>query len=183
MPMLSRTGWTVERLAELPDDGNRYEIIDGELFVTPAPALLHQNALLDLVQMLGAYARDVDLALAFAPVDIPFAEGTSVQPDLLVMPLSHGKRPRAFTDVGVLVLALEILSPSTARRDRTVKRVMYQKYNVPEYWIVDIDARTIEVWRPDDEQPHVCRERLVWQPSPTHQPLSLDLLAFFAGLD
>lgn len=183
MPLLTRTGWTVERLAELPDDGNRYEIIDGELFVTPAPALLHQNALFDLVQLLVAYVRAVELSLSFAPVDISFSASTSVQPDLLVLPLYHGKRPRAFSDVGVLVLAVEILSPSTARRDRTVKRVMYQKRNVPEYWIVDIDAHTIEVWRPADTEPHVCRDRLQWQPSPTHPPLDIDVTAFFAGLD
>ena len=183
MPILARNDWTVERLATLPDDGNRYEIIDGELFVTPTPSMVHQMVCTDFIRLLDAYVSALGQELFGSPISVPFSERTYIEPDVSVVPRVNGKRPRAFSDAGVLTLVVEVLSPSTARRDRTVKRVMYQKNNVPEYWIVDIDACTIEVWRPTDTQPHVCRDRLVWQPSPTHPPLEIDVTAFFAGLD
>ena len=183
MPLLSRNGWTLDGLAALPDDGNRYEIIDGELFVTPTPTMRHQMIVSDLFRILDAYVCELGQELFGSPIGVPFSERTYIEPDMTVVPRVNGKRPVAFSDAGVLTLAVEVLSPSTARRDRTVKRVMYQKNNVPEYWIVDIDARTIEVWRPTDTQPHVCRERLVWQPSPSHPPLEIDVNAFFAALD
>lgn len=73
-----------------------------------------------------------------------------------------------------------MLSPSTARYDREVKRRLYQREGVPEYWIVDLDARSIERWRPSDEAPEVFRETLVWHPRGAGEPLAIDLLALFA---
>ena len=73
-----------------------------------------------------------------------------------------------------------MLSPSTARYDRTLKRKRYQRAGVPEYWIVDPDARVIERWRPEDERPEVASESLSWQPVPGTSPLLLDLPALFA---
>ena len=77
-------------------------------------------------------------------------------------------------------LAVEILSPGTAGRDRGIKRRLYQQAEVPEYWIVDLDARLVERWRPGDERPEILSETLTWQPSESASPFELDLAGFFA---
>ena len=80
------------------------------------------------------------------------------------------------------MLAIEILSPDTARPDRRVKRRLYQRERVPEYWIVDVDAGLVDRWRPDTDCPEVLAESLSWQPDPAHAPLVLDLPLFFASV-
>jgi Uma2 family endonuclease len=77
------------------------------------------------------------------------------------------------------ILVIEILSPSTARYDRITKRRRFQRSGIPEYWIVDLDARAIERWRPADERPEILDERLVWHPPGAAQPLELDLPRYF----
>jgi Uma2 family endonuclease len=86
----------------------------------------------------------------------------------------------AWSEVTSLLLAVEILSPSTARYDRIVKRRRYQRAGIPEYWIVDPDSRVIERWRPNDERPEVASEVLEWRPVAEAPPLLLDLPALFA---
>lgn len=103
-----------------------------------------------------------------------------VEPDLFVVPLVGGRRPLRWEDVRRLQLAIEILSPSTARADRLRKRALYQRERVPEYWIVDPDARVVERWRPDDERPEILDARLEWQPDPTASSLLIDLNGYFA---
>lgn len=100
-------------------------------------------------------------------------------PDVFVAPLIEGRKPQSWEDVGTILLAVEILSPTTARADRHVKRGLYQRERVPEYWIVDVDARLIERWRPGDERPEILGEQLDWQPDPSHPPLVIDLPAYF----
>jgi Uma2 family endonuclease len=78
-----------------------------------------------------------------------------------------------------LRLAAEVLSPSTARADRIVKRRRLQRAEVPEYWIVDLDARLVERWRPGDRRPELLEDRLEWRPEPSLEPLALDLPALF----
>jgi Uma2 family endonuclease len=89
-------------------------------------------------------------------------------------------RPREWSDISSLLLAIEVVSPSTARADRMRKRQVYQTEGVPEYWIVDLDARVVERWRPADERPEIVSEILVWHPEPTAPPLSIDLATLFA---
>ena len=91
-----------------------------------------------------------------------------------------GRRPRNWPEIHELLLAVEVLAPSTARADRQVKRRKYQRQGVPEYWIVDLDARLVERWRPGDERPELLEGRLEWQPALTAPPLVLDLDMFFA---
>jgi len=91
----------------------------------------------------------------------------------------NGRRPRTWDEVGRLLLAVEVLSPSTARKDRVAKRSLYQRYGVPEYWLVDVDGGVVERWRPCDERPEILTDRLEWQPSVEHTPLSIDLIAYF----
>jgi Uma2 family endonuclease len=182
MPTLKRH-WTVADLADLPDDGNRYEVIDGELFVTPAPVMRHQRAISELYGLLKSYVEDQRLGyVLFAPVDVIFSPKRGVQPDLLVIPPFEGRFPESFEQVGRLLLAVEVLSPTTARADRVAKRTLFREEGVPEYWIVDLDARTIERSTPMEPRPEILVERLTWQPEGAPAPLEIDLPAYFAGV-
>lgn len=174
-------GWTAEMVRALPDDGKRYEVIDGELFVTPAPSWRHGDAVLGLVRRIDPYLREHRLGhLKIAPQDVEFDPRNMVEPDLFVVPLVNGRRPLRWEDVRRLLLAIEILSPTTARADRLRKRALYQRERVPEYWIVDPDARVVERWLPEDERPEILDTHLEWQPDPAAPPLVLDLTAYFA---
>lgn len=180
MPTLKRH-WTVDDLAELPDDGNRYEVVDGELFVTPAPSLDHQEAVLRLATLISEYVQREGVGhLVVSPADVTFSKSRSVQPDLFVVPPVAGRRPRHFRDVGRLLLAIEILSPSTARADRVAKRTLFREERVPEYWIVDLDSRTVERSTPADPRVEIASEQLIWQPAGAVTPLTIDLADYFA---
>jgi Uma2 family endonuclease len=174
-------GWTAEMLQALPDDGKRYEIIDGELFVTPAPGYPHQRALRELFRHLDAYLHGRrDAEVIFSPADVRSGPRTSVQPDLFVMQRPVRPGPHGWPDLETLILAVEILSPSTARADRTVKRRLYQSRGIAEYWIVDLDARLVERWRPGDERPEILSERIEWRVEGGAEPFVIDLPALFA---
>jgi Uma2 family endonuclease len=114
-----------------------------------------------------------------SPADVTFTDGSLVQPDVFVAPLIHGRRPQDWSEITSLVLAVEVLSPSTARADRQVKLRLFRRQRVPQYWIVDVDARVIERWRPDDERPEILVNEVAWQPDPAHAPLIIDLPAYF----
>lgn len=166
MPAVSPPFWTAERVRALPDDGNRYECIDGALLVSPSPAARHQRAVRDLLLALAPFVRSHALGEVLqAPADLELEPGTLVQPDLFVLaPRADGAPVRDWRDVEGLRLAVEVLSPGTARYDRTVKRRFFQRVGVPEYWVVDLDARVVERWRPHDERPEIVSGTLVWTP-------------------
>lgn len=170
---------TVEEVLAIPWDGNLREVINGELFVTPAPILLHERAVRLLSELLQPYARAVAAEMFGAPADIVLTPETLVQPDIFVVPRQKGVRLTAWEQVKALLLTVEVISPKTARRDRTVKRDYYQARGVPEYWIVDNNARMVERWRPHSTDAEVVRGILVWHPVPEHPPLTIDLVEFF----
>jgi Uma2 family endonuclease len=175
--------WTVDDLEHLPDDGRRYEVIDGELFVTPAPNLDHQEAIARLHLTLAPYVAKQRFGhVVFAPADVTFSPRRGVQPDLFVVPLVSGRRPRKFAEAGRLLLAAEVLSPSTARLDRVKKRTVYREEGVSEYWIVDLDARVFERSRPGDERVEVIADRLEWRPEGATEPLVIDVEQYFANV-
>jgi Uma2 family endonuclease len=103
------------------------------------------------------------------------------QPDLLVVPMGHLDDKVYF--VSRLLLAVEVLSPASARFDRVIKRPRYQRNRVPEYWIVDRESRTFERWQPDDERPAILSDTLVWHPEGASMPLELDIPSFFDEAD
>jgi Uma2 family endonuclease len=188
MPALPTTGWTAATLdallETLPDDGKRYEIIDGELLVTPAPHLAHQIVLTEMLARLREYLRAHPVGRVIAgPADVRVGDRTSVEPDLFVIPQVGGPFPRFWSPLGTLLLAVEILSPTTARVDRGRKRALYQREGVAEYWIVDLDAHLAERWRPRDDRPEVIRDRLEWRPSEMTDPLVIDVAELFADLE
>jgi len=155
--------YTAQMVRELPDDGKRYEVVHGELFVTPAPRTTHQLVLARIYARLRAYLEPLGLedSVLFSPADISWDEETLVQPDLFVMaPEEIGAE---WPGVKTLLLAVEVLSPSSARADRVVKRRLYQEYRVATYWVIDVEAGVVEVWHPDDERPAVVTEQLRWR--------------------
>jgi Uma2 family endonuclease len=175
------TEWTAEMARALPDDGNRYEVLDGELFVTPAPTLLHQRALRVVFELLLPYVSDHAIGeLLWSPADIEFSPKRLVQPDLFVAELRDGGI--SWRDVIGLILAIEGLSRSTAYADRHRKRRIYMEEAVDEYWIVDVEARVIERWRKGDTRPEILDESLVWTPIPGIDPLIIYLHAYFTAV-
>ena len=175
--------WTIEQVLALPEDGNRYELLAGELAVTPAPSFPHQRAVFVLQRALDDYVERHTLGWAMAsPADIVLSPDTLVQPDVLVVPHTGGRPPQQWSEVSRLLLAAEILSPSTRRRDRDVKRRLYQQYGVPTYWVVDVEHAVIEVWTPSARHAERATNTLRWQPAGASTPLELDLPALFARI-
>jgi Uma2 family endonuclease len=119
--------------------------------------------------------------LFVAPLDVKLEPGMVTQPDLLVVPTGHLDDKIYF--VSRLLLAVEVLSPASARFDRVIKRPRYQRNRVPEYWIVDRESRTFERWQPDDERPAILSETLVWHPEGAQMPLELDIPSLFDEAD
>jgi Uma2 family endonuclease len=175
------TEWTVDMVRTLPDDGNRYEVIDGELLVTPAPSLVHQRAVVEMLDIVRPYVRVHSIGEALvSPADVVvYGSRKFVQPDLFVLPLVNGAPVRQWTEAGRLLLAVEMLSPSTEHADRGRKRELYKEKAVPEYWIVDVAARTVERHRPDDSAPETITESIQWQPDLDAPPLVIELPAYF----
>ena len=178
-PDISRRDWTAEGISDLPDDGNRYEVVDGELLVTPAPSEEHQDLAFELAVLLKPYADALQYHLFMAPTAVRFSDRREVQPDVLVLPSVDGKRVRAFRGVRRLTVAIEVVSPSTHRADRYVKRRLYQGEGVSEYWIVDGGMRMVDRWRPGDEEPEIFTEVLHWQPEAGVAPLTIDVRWLF----
>ena len=142
MPLLEPRFWTASEVEALPDDpAHRVECVDGMLLVTPTPRLVHQSAVTVLAMTLEALLRPAGVGAVFvAPSSWALDPSTLVQPDLYVVPLTEGRRPRTDDERGHPLLFVEVLSPSTARHDRVVKRERYQRAGI-EYWIVDLDSR------------------------------------------
>ena len=156
--------YTADDVRALPDDGNRYETVHGELLVTPAPAVKHQRIVMRLIRILDGYLAAYGLEdLLTSPSDISFDNATLVQPDLFIADLGAFKQTWRWADIKALHLVIEIVSPSSARSDRGVKRRLYQEQRIPEYWVVDMDQQHVEVWTPDAAFPAIQREQLVWR--------------------
>jgi Uma2 family endonuclease len=173
-------GMTIAELLALPEDGLCHELLDGVHVVTPAPALLHQAAVREVMAVFIAALQGQDRFHLFSsPADIVLGVRTLVQPDVFVVERQAGKPLRRWEDVGVPVLAVEILSPTTATRDRGAKRRIYQSAGVAEYWIVDLDARLIERWRPGDTRPEIQDGHIAWRVGDLPE-LTIDLAALFA---
>lgn len=178
-------GWTYEEFARLPDDGNRYEVIAGDLEVTPSPRPKHQNVVGALAEFVRPFVRRHDLGQVFpGPIDVLFGEGDYLVPDFVFV---RRQQLGTVTDRGVESapdLVVEVLSKSTAARDRTVKRERYALYGVPEYWVIDPDRRRVEVYRlrEDPNQATVVTDRLSWQPMENGPVFDLDLAELFADV-
>ena len=177
--------WTADDVRALPDDGNRYECVDGVLLVTPSPRARHQRAVQLLGELLSGFARAQGVGeLLPSPADIELERDHLVQPDLFVCPLGAGGRViMDWAEVRRLLLAVEVLSPSSARFDRGLKREFYLRAPVDEYWIVDVEGRTVEVWQHGDARPQIVTGGLDWSPEGASGALPIDLEELFARVN
>ncbi len=182
MPLSSRA-WTADAVRALPDDGQRYELVHGELLVTPAPRALHQLIVFRLGEALSVACGPSSEYVTFAgPADISWDSDSLVQPDLFVVPRVEAAT-LDWARMRTLVLVAEVLSPSTARHDREQKRRLYQEQGVGAIWLVDADRRQVEVWTPQARFPTVETERLAWRPDAAAGPLvTIALSELFAAL-
>ena len=174
--------YTVEYLEQLPQDGNRYELLDGELIVTNSPVPRHQFLIYRLSAILGPYLQSNHLGALWMGGDVHFDRRNMLIPDVLVaLGWPEMINLPSWRELPDPTLAVEVLSPSSARHDRGRKRERYMD-RVKEYWIVDPDAQLIEVWRPGDSRPEVVRDALTWQPVPEVPGLVVRVADLFEGL-
>ncbi|MEP7382073.1 MAG: Uma2 family endonuclease [Gemmatimonadota bacterium] len=182
MPASLDRYFTREEVLAFPDDGKRYELVYGELLVSPSPALPHQRVLRRLLLALEPYVARHRLGETLtSPADITWGRGDDilVQPDLFVTGAAHlgATRWDSLTD---FLLFVEILSPSTARYDRFTKRRLYQEMRVPLYWLLDLEKRRAEIWTPEGTSPTYEARLLSWHPAGTTDAFTLELAELFA---
>jgi len=179
MGMIAPVYYTADMVRALPEDGNRYEVVYGELLVTPAPRVWHQELAVRLARTVSEYLEREPVGhLLPSPADISWTSDTLVQPDLFVAPLDQ-VRTLDWTQVKDLLLVIEVLSPSTLRYDRFTKRRLYRERRIPSYWAVDGEERWVEVWTPAAQFPTVERVRLVWHPAGAREAFSVELRELF----
>lgn len=178
----AETHWTVEMLDALPADGQRYEIIDGELFVTPAPSDVHQLVAAAFHARVAPYLRASSVARALlSPADVRHGDSTRnrVQPDVFAVRLTNGKRPPYPYQLSDLILAIEVASSTNPIYDYQVKRELYLTRGVPEYWIVNSETRLVSRWRSLEDPGEEFGRALIWHPTGMSTPLEIDLPALF----
>jgi Uma2 family endonuclease len=182
----ARRHWTAREVRELiarsPLQTPRYELVDGELLVTPSPNYSHQRAVALLLRALDEYVTAMNVGRALAsPFDVELEPESITQPDVFVLPMGEARRLLREMPARELLLAAEVLSPSSGRHDRVKKRPVYQRH-VGEYWILDLDGRLFERWMPNDERPEIVTTMLIWHPAGAAEPLHLDVAAYFAAV-
>jgi Uma2 family endonuclease len=138
--------WTLDELHRLPDDGNKYEVVRGELFVTPPPSVDHETILARLSRMLDPFVAAQSLGFLYRPRAVVRVRGSEVEPDLMVRALKPAGR-RNWDNAPIPILLVEVLSGSTRRRDLGPKRDFYLDIGVAEYWVIDPETRTVRVVR------------------------------------
>ncbi len=183
MPIAHERRWSVEDVWALPDDpGQRYETVDGELLVSPMPRFVHQRAVAKLGLQIGVYLTGQTVGeLMFSPYDVVLDPYTLMQPDLLVIAPVSADVVRGEVAPPAPYLALEVLSPSTARADRLRKRPRYQRAGI-ECWLVDLDSQLIERWMPGDDRPQICAAWVTWQPAGAGEAFKLDVAALMRAV-
>ena len=176
MAVAAMRAWTLEDLDRLPDDGNTYEVVRGELFVTPAPSRQHQRIIARLARILHPYVDEQQLGLVHQARSVVRRKGSETEPDLFVSQ-DHGEQDWAAAPTPSLVV--EVFSLTTWRRDLDQKRKYYlEDVGVPVYWMVDPRERRVTVARPDT-QDLVVDGLLTWEPAGATRPLIVDLTALF----
>lgn len=169
--------WTLEELHRLPDDGNKYELVRGELFVTPAPSVDHETVIARLARLLDPYVAANGLGLVYRPRAVIRFGGSEVEPDLMVRQAPPRKRT-AWEDMPLPILVVEVLSPFTRRRDRAQKRNLYLDAGIVEYWLVDPESESITIVRAGRDDVTV-RDRFAWQPRLNLPELGVEMVDIF----
>jgi Uma2 family endonuclease len=139
--------WTYKDYADLPEDGRRYEVVNGVLYMAPAPSGAHQGAAARVLYYLLTHVEFAGLGRAYiAPFDVELAPSVVVQPDVLVVLNANRERITESRIIGAPDLVIEVSSPGTVNYDRREKYDAYARAGVPEYWIADPASRTVEVF-------------------------------------
>jgi Uma2 family endonuclease len=158
MAMVKPAGtWTYDDLFALPDDGRRYEIIEGELYEMPSPNLWHATTIMNLVLLLAPVIQALGGRVFVAPLDVFFQGAEPVQPDILAILPGWEGRLRQRGPEGAPDLVIEVLSPSNRGHDLLTKRVLYARAGVREYWIVDPEARSVDILSLDRDAFHAVQ--------------------------
>ena len=169
--------WTLQELHSLPDDGNKYELLRGELLVTPPPTDDHETIAARLTRLLDPFVARHKLGFVYHPRAVYRKEGSELEPDLMVRQPQPDRKAK-WNTAPLPVLVVEIISPYTGRRDRTIKRDFYMETGIPEYWIVDGEREMVTVVRPGHDDA-VERERLIWRPAAVSEGLVVDVESMF----
>ena len=180
MHMATKTRrWTRTDIDRMPEDGNRYEVVDGALFVSPPPSPEHEGIIYELAALLDAFVRRNAIGAVLSGKPAVVYGDSYVEPDIVGC-----ERPRPFPkkwdDMPRPFLLVEVISPTSWRRDRVFKHTLYTRERV-EYWIVDPEARTFTIASPGQPD-RVVNDRLTWTPPNSAQTFELDVDAFFRGL-
>lgn len=147
-PQAHKTKLTYEDFALFPEDGKRHELIDGEHFVTPSPATRHQRISRNLMHFLDTHLRRTNAGeVLAAPMDVVLSNVDIVEPDILVILAARASIITAKNIQGAPDLVVEIISESTRKTDILIKRRLYERHGVPEYWIVDPELEAVDVYR------------------------------------
>jgi len=171
--------WTLEELHSLPDDGNKYELIDGELYVTPPPNTDHEKILARLSRLLEPYVARERLGFVYHPRSVFRISGSEVEPDLMV----RQPPPRAHTkweDMPLPILVVETFSPYTRRRDVGVKYDFYTRNGIAEHWMIDAERLTITVARLGEED-RIIADAFAWHPAGASEPLTIHCQEVFGS--
>ena len=163
--------WTLEELHGLPDDGNKYELVDGELYVTPPPNTDHETILARLSRILEPYVARERLGFVYHPRSVFRIGGSEVEPDLIIRQPPPGERT-PWEDMPLPILVVETFSPYTRRRDVGVKYDFYMRSGIAEYWMIDPERMTITIARPGEED-GIVGDALVWHPAGASEPLTI----------
>jgi len=166
--------YTVDMVRAFPDDGQRYELVEGMLLVTSAPASDHQVVVARLMTALNNYLSANGQAYAVSPGEIELAPKLHLEPDVLVFP-SVFRPGIKWTDIRGWWLAVEVLSPSSKHYDRDYKLEAYLRVGVREVWIVDLDRRCCEVSAHDGRRSIAEYGKVRWHPPEMAEPLELDV--------
>lgn len=139
--------WTYDMYAALPEDGRRYEVIQGVLMMSPAPEMAHQGVIQRISRYLDEQIFSTNRGLVFpGPTDVVISPQKVVQPDVLILLADHLDQLQEKRILGAPDLVVEVISPSSITYDRTVKYNLYEQASVPEYWLVNMEAQSIEVF-------------------------------------
>jgi Uma2 family endonuclease len=171
--------WTLDEVHRLPDDGNKYELVRGELFVTPPPGMGHETILARLGEILTPYVSAQKLGHVYHPRSVLRFEGSEVEPDLMVRTPHSAPRGNDsdWATAPIPRLVVEVLSPVTRRRDLNQKKELYLDAGVPEYWVVDPESRTVTVLTRGSRV--VVIDRMRWSPEGASPPLAFEIAEIF----
>ena len=169
--------WTLAELHSLPEDGNKYELLRGDLLATPPPTDPHETIAARITRLLDPFVAAHGLGFVYRPRAVFRYEGSELEPDLMVR-AAHPQPRSGWDKAPKPILIVEILSPSTRRRDFEMKRAFYVDAGIHEYWIVDPESREVTVVR-SGQNDLVTSDVLLWTPPEAAESLSIQVPRIF----